>query len=185
MNKLGRNSLFYFTQNEAAKYLGISQPTFSKLVKRGAICGKRRGVGTEREHFKFSADDLDRFQVDRAKEKLGDRFDDLFSKARIVVSFFQSFNDGRIATAIAEGRDIHYAYRYYRIEPLFLPPESLKNTRNTCKDNEKPILEHVLSIYYKIPKSLKVWIDNQIHFHADYPTIEFKDKPVFKDEPTE
>lgn len=163
------------TQIEAAKYLGISQPTFSKLVKRGAISGKRSGVGTEREHFEFSADDLDRCQIDRAKEKLGDRFDDLFSKARIVVSFFQSFNDGRIATAIAEGHDMNYADRYRRIEPLFLPLESLKNMQNICKDAEKPILEHVLSIYYKIPKSLKVWIDNQIHFHADFPSIESKE----------
>ena len=148
----------YHTQSEAAEYLGLTQPTFNRLVKNGEIKGERVGTGKERIHLLFSEEALDAYQLERIRKKLGKKFDKQFADAQFVAGFFKGLNDGLIARAKLAGKTDGEALRS-RIEPRYLTTENLSID---CPSEHLLVIERVFNLYKKLYKDVKHWVDNQI-----------------------
>ena len=173
---------FFQSQYDAAAYLGIAQTTFNKLVKDGEIQGERVGDGEKRKHFYFSTLKLDQFQLEAAKQKLGDKFDEQFKTAQEIVDAFQRYNDALIEAAMIKGKSFPVACQDVRIMPRYLKSEIARNNEYTCQGTIHADGEHIflwalrsdcnqkLREYNKLNKSLKSWVDNEIYYHANDPT---------------
>jgi len=148
----------YHTQSEAAEYLGLTQPTFNRLVKNGEIKGERVGTGKERIHLLFSEEALDAYQLERIRKKLGKKFDKQFADAQFVAEFFKCLNDGLIAKAKLTGKTDQEALAS-QIYPYYL---TSKNLSIECPAEYLLIIERVFKMYKKLYKDVKKWVDNQI-----------------------
>lgn len=154
---------FFETQEEAAGYLGLAIATFNRLVKSGEIKGERVGTGEKRIHLLFSVDELDRYQMERMKKKLGEKFDKQFSDAQDIVAVFQGTNASRIIRAMLEGKEYEEALKD-RIEPRNVSFENI----STLLGNDEVFIKwakHILNTYIGLHKDVKQWIDNQIIYH--------------------
>ncbi len=158
--------LFYTSQDDAAAYLGLTQPTFNKLVQGGMIKGERVGVGEHRRYYKFSVSELDRYQLERAKQKLGKRFEKQFEEAQRIASCFWCLNDKLMYKAMIEHSLSYQETSSWRIEPRYLTDENLATE---CPFDMLLIVKEAFLRYQKLSKALRDWVDNQIYYHVDVP----------------
>ena len=163
-----KKPLFLANQSDAGRYLGVDRVTFNKWVKAGAIQGERVGGGSERQYRIYYTAELDQFQLDRAKEKLGDKFDKQYEEAQQIVKYFHWYNDGLIEDAMIKGQTFSDACNNARIEPRYIKNRITKECHNIL-DALRDSCNYVLKDYKGLNKTLKIWVDNQIYYHAADP----------------
>ena len=176
-----KKPLFLANQSDAARYLGVDRVTFNKWVKAGVIQGERVGGGSERQYRVYYTAELDQFQLDRAKEKLGDKFDKQYEEAQKIVRDFQFYNDGLIEDAMINGESFSDACDNARIEPRKLKDMITKDPLHNILDSFRDICNYRLVNYKGLNKTLKIWVDNQIYYHATDPRtaeVRYFPKPI-------
>lgn len=186
MEKQGfKKPQFLANQSDAARYLGVDRVTFNKLVKAGAIRGERIGGGSERQYCIYYVTELDQFQLDRSKERLGDKYDKQLEEAKNVVKYFQGYNDALIEEAMISGATFYDACKNARIEPRYLKDKITKE-HNNYLGFLRDLCNYALKEYNGFPKTLKNWVNNQIYYHATDPrnaeTRYFPNKPIQADQ---
>ena len=150
---------YFKTQEEAAAYLGLSERTFNTLVKNGEIKGERVGTGEERTYFKFSVIELDNYQLERMKKKLGKKFDKQYSDAIRILAFFQGINKTLVVNAMLEGKGITEAIDNSCIKPADWTPERLESL---CPIFPLNFYENIVEEYEKLQKDVRNWIKTRL-----------------------